>query len=304
MFYRLKDRFHRLYFAQACREVYATAPLAPKTNQPIALLTQLQHKDVILFLVAVKSLARFVPLREVLILNDGTLTQRDEKLLAHHLPHAQFFPITQFRHPRCPYSGCWERLLAIVHFNLDRYVIQLDSDTVARGPLPEVCQNIESQTAFVLGTYDGQKIEPMRVCSERVQKKHSNAQSLHVQLASEAAFSQLQEADKLKYARGCAGFCGLPKGTANLDFIVRFSQAMEAILGTKWHAWGSEQVMTNVLIANAPKATVLPHPDYSDCVKMTENTRFIHFVGTCRFRGGRYAKEARRVIAELKRHAG
>lgn len=304
MFYRLKDRFHRLYFAQACREVYSTAPLTPKTDQPIALLTQLQHKDVILFLVAVKSLARFVPLREVLILNDGTLTQKDEKLLAHHLPHAQFFPIDRFRHHCCPRGGTWERLLGIAHFNQDRYVIQLDSDTLTRAPVPEIGQHLKHNTAFILGTWDKQEIEPMRTCCERVQRNHPNSQTLHVQLAAEASFSSLEGVDTLKYARGCSGFCGFPKGTANLDFIVRFSQAMEAILGAKWHAWGSEQVMTNVLIANAPKATVLPHPDYSDCVKMTENTRFIHFVGTCRFRGGRYAKEARRVIAKLKRYAG
>lgn len=304
MFYRLKDRFQRFWFTQACRKIYATPPLASQTDQLIAVLTQLQHKDVLLFLIAAKSLARFIPLREVLILNDGSLTPQDEKLLAYHLPHAQFFPITQFRHPRCPYGGCWERLLAIAHFNHNRYVIQLDSDTLTRGPLPEVCQNIATNTAFVLGTWDRQEIEPMRLCSERVQKKHPKAQSLHVQLAAESAFSQLKEVDKLRYARGCAGFCGFPQGTANLSFIIQFSQAMEKLLGAKWHAWGSEQVMTNVVVANAPKAMVLPHPDYSDCIKMRKNTRFIHFVGTCRFRGGRYAKEARQVIAELNRHAG
>ncbi|MFN3919401.1 MAG: glycosyltransferase family A protein [Methylohalobius sp.] len=303
MLYRLKDRFHRFCFAQACREVYSTAPLALKADQPIALLTQLQHKDVLLFLIALKSLARFVLLREVLVLNDGSLTQQDQETLKKHTL-AQIFPIDRFRHPRCPRGGTWERLLAIAHFNQDRYVIQLDSDTLTRAPVPEVGQHLEHNTAFILGTWDKQEIEPMRTCCERVQKNHPNPQTLHVQLAAEAGFSGLKAVDELKYVRGCSGFCGFPKGTVNLDFIVHFSQAMEAILGAKWHAWGSEQVMTNVLIANAPKAAVLPHPDYSDCIKMKENTRFIHFIGTCRFRGGKYAKEARQAIAELKRHAG
>jgi hypothetical protein len=48
--------------------------------------------------------------------------------------------------------------------------------------------------------------------------------------------------------------------------------------------------MSNLLVANFPNTEVLPHPDYSDCEKMQPGrTRFVHFIGTCRFRGGHYA---------------
>lgn len=298
--FKLKDRLYRLRFARACQRIYATPPLTPQTDQPVAVLTQLQHKDVLLFLIATKSFARQVPLREVFILNDGSLTRQDQALLKHHLPHARLLSIAAFSHPSCPRGGAWERLLAIAQFSQGFYLIQLDSDTLTRASLPEVCQAIETGTAFVLGTYDRQEIEPMRLVSERVRSKHPNAPSHHVQLAAEAAFAELEAVDQLQYVRGCSGFCGFPPGTVKLEFILEFSQAMARLLGPKWQQWGSEQVMSNVVVANAPRACVLPHPDYSNCDKMTETTRFVHFIGSCRFQGGRYAREASRLIAELE----
>ncbi len=300
MFYRLKALGYRAHFALACRRIYATSPIALDTQKPVMVLTQLQHKDVLLYLTAIKSFAKQVELGKVVIIDDGSLSAKDKKQLAAHLPGVSIFPLSRFRHPACPQGGCWERLLAIARFSQDHYVIQLDSDTLTRGPLPEVRQHIASDTAFVLGTWDGQTIEPMSLCAKRVQAKHPDAKALHVQLAAEAAFTHLEGCDALRYVRGCAGFCGFPAGSIDLDFIVCFSQAMDKLLGPKWHQWGSEQVMSNVLVANVPKAQVLPHPDYSDCAKMQDSTRFIHFVGSCRFARGRYAREARQVIAHLE----
>ncbi len=298
MFYRVKERLRRSYFAWRTREIYATPPL--ELSQGPLVLSQLCHKDVGLYLIALKSFARQVPLGQVAILDDGSLSSSDRELLKAHIPKVQIYSVFEFRHPACPQGGCWERLLAISRLNQDAYVIQLDSDTLTRGPLPEVVQHIKGNTSFVLGTWDRQEIEPMRIASERVQKRYPNAQTLHVQLACEAAFTGLSAVDELKYARGCSGFCGFAPGVADLNLIASFSQEMEQLLRSKWHQWGSEQVMVNVLVANAPKAKVLPHPDYSDCFKMTETTRFIHFIGPCRFRGGRYAEEARKVIANLR----
>lgn len=300
MFYRLTERLGRFYFRQRTRAVHATPPISLTEAGPLV-LTQLQHKDLGLYLVAIKSFASQVLPGAVVILDDGSLTPKDHALLTRHIPKAQILPIARFRHPSCPQGGTWERLLAIARFAQDRYLIQLDADTLTLGPLPEVRQAIASDTAFVLGTWDRQTIEPMRAHAERVSGRHPNAASLHVQLAAEAAFRHLPEVDRLKYVRGCSGFCGFPAGSVELGFIVRFSQAMAQLLGARWHEWGSEQVTSNVVVANAPKAMVLPHPEYSDCLKMTETTRFIHFIGSCRFRGGRYASTARQVLADLRR---
>lgn len=68
------------------------------------------------------------------------------------------------------------------------------------------------------------------------------------------------------------------------------SAQMQRFIGDKWYEWGSEQVMSNLIVSNQPDAQILPHPDYADCHRMRPNaTRFVHFMGTCRFRGGRYA---------------
>ena len=77
---------------------------------------------------------------------------------------------------------------------------------------------------------------------------------------------------------------------------------MEKEIGAKWHRWGSEQVMSNIVIANLEKAEVLPHPKYSDCKKMKfPDTCFIHFIGDCRFRHSIYAKLATNEIRKLNK---
>ncbi|BCX82104.1 hypothetical protein MIT9_P1688 [Methylomarinovum caldicuralii] len=300
MLYRLKTTAGRTHFAWACRKIYATPPLDTRNALPVTVVTQLRHCDVILYLVAIKSFASRVPFREAIILDDGSLTPRDRQTIGHHIPHSRTIPITRFRDPACPAGGAWERLLAIAEFSRDRYVIQLDSDTLTRAPLEEVCNHIDSNTAFVIGTWDRQGIETMRACSERVQQRVSSLECAHVQLAAEAAFIRLPRVDELNYVRGCAGFAGFPAGSIERGFISEFSQAMESLLGSKWHEWGSEQVMSNVVIANLPEARVLPHPKYTDCSKMTPDTHFIHFVGSCRFKNGRYARLGAETIRNLR----
>jgi len=299
MFYSLKDRLNRYHFAWVCRQVYDTPPVRMDSESPVAVLTQLQHKDVILFLVAIKSFAYHVALREAIILDDGSLTSHDHAILSHHIPHSQILPITQFRDAACPQGGTWERLLAIAELSRNRYVIQLDSDTLTRAPLEEVSEYIQHDTPFVIGTWDRQEIEPMRVCSERAQERVGEISDPHVQLAAEAAFASLPEVDNLNYVRGCSGFAGFPASSVERDFITTFCREMEKLLGTKWQRWGSEQVMSNVLVANIPEAKVLPHPKYSDCSKMNNKTHFIHFVGSCRFKDGIYASMVRDKLLSL-----
>ena len=75
---------------------------------------------------------------------------------------------------------------------------------------------------------------------------------------------------------------------------------MWSAIGDKWAEWGSEQVMSNIVVANIPNAIVLPHPKYADCHKMKADvTEFIHFIGSCRFDGGNYGRLAAQVIATL-----
>lgn len=297
MFYQLRDKLNRLNFSFACKKIYGTPPVLAKTDEPIAVLTLLQHKDVLLFLIAIKSFTKQVAIRKVIIINDGTLTQNDLETLKKHIPIVEIRDANEFSNNACPKGGCWERLLAIAHYVKEYYVIQLDSDTLTLSEIPEVKQQIATQTAFVIGTWDNQTIEPMNICSERVRKNVTLTPESHVQMLAEANFNKIDNVDSLNYVRGCAGFTGFPKDSFADSFVVEISQKIENILGKKWHDWGSEQVMSNIVVANINKSSVLPHPKYCDCTKIKPGTtNFIHFIGECRFQKKNYQNFAKEII--------
>ena len=301
MFYRLKDRMRRMRFAGECKAVLQSAPVALDASSNLALLSQLQHKDVLMFLLALKSFTRHIKPRAVFVVNDGSLSTADRALLTDHVPHLTVLELPAFRSPSCPSGGTWERLLAISSLVNDHYVIQLDSDTLTLGPIDEVRECIRREVAFALGTWDNQKIETMRERSETARKLHAG-QTGHVQVVAEAHFDRLPEFDSLRYVRGCSGFAGFARKSFTREYVERISGQMQAAIGGKWREWGSEQVMSNIVLANIPNAIVLPHPKYADCQKMRPDvTKFIHFIGSCRFDGGTYARLGAEVIGALPR---
>ena len=301
MLYRYRDQWRRLKFDLACRNVYRTAPADVAADGPLALFTQMQHKDLTMGLAAFKTFARQVPAQAYYVLNDGSLSDDDKAKLRAHLPGLHIFERQNVANGHCPQGGCWERLLCIADLSTRHYVIQLDADTLTLGDLPEVCAKVAQNASFAIGTWDNQEIESM---SYRVEKARAvQAQTsgrTHVQVEAEACFDVLENYAAMKYLRGCAGFSGFARGSVSRDFIQDVSRQMEKALGTRWHEWGSEQVMSNIVVANGPGASALPHPEYCDCTRMRAGrTRFVHFIGSCRFDGGVYANLARRAIESL-----
>ena len=300
MFYRLKDRLKRQQFNQQAKAILKTSPVVTTSSATTSVLTQLQHKDVLMFLVAIKSFAKQIPINKVFILSDGTLTNKDKAQLNKNITSVEFIELNEVQNDNCPRGACWERLLAIAERNANNYIVQLDSDTVTLGTLNEVVELIRENRSFVIGTWDGQEIEPMRTNAERVIKNVKPTPDAHVQMVAEAAFIELPNCDDLHYVRGCAGFSGFAKGSINPDFIENISSSMEKQIGQKWHEWGSEQVMSNIVVANTPNAAVLPHPKYCDCTKINATeTHFIHYVGSCRFTTDHYANTVTNTIASL-----
>jgi hypothetical protein len=299
MFYQLKDRVRRYRFAGACKGVLRAAPAALDASSNLVVLSQVQHKDVLLLLLAVKSFARQVRPREICVLNDGSLSANDRAVLREHLPGVNLLELAEFRSAICPRGGTWERLLAIASLVRDHYVIQLDSDTLTIGSIEEVRHCIERQAAFALGTWNNQRIETMRERCETATKLAHQTDS-HVQVVAEANLDKLDDFESLRYVRGCSGFAGFARQSFTREFVEAISGQMQAAIGAKWSEWGSEQVMSNIVIANVPNAIVLPHPKYADCHKMQAGvTEFIHFIGSCRFDGGNYARLGAQVIARL-----
>ena len=88
------------------------------------------------------------------------------------------------------------------------------------------------------------------------------------------------------------------------DDLVHFSNCMAGKIGTqRWSAWGTEQITSNYLVANAAGTHVLPYPEYGTPDVMTSDTVFIHFIGSLRFVSDRYEKTSRKVIGQMKESA-
>lgn len=299
MFYSLKDKIRRKWFASQCKGILQTPPITLENNSNLAVLSQLQHKDVLMFLLALKSFSREMPIGHVYLLNDGSLTTSDITLLQAHVPGLTFFELKDFQGTSCPRGGCWERLLAIAELVKKYYVIQLDSDTLTVGAVPELVDFVKQGVAFTIGTWDNQTIETMEERCTTAKTRTPDASS-HIQLMAEASFDKLKSYKTLNYVRGCAGFAGFPQNSFTKDFVEGISSEMQEVIGSKWSEWGSEQVMSNIVVANIANATVLPHPKYSDCQKMKlPQTVFIHFIGSCRFNTGTYANLGKNIIKQL-----
>lgn len=299
MFYKQVNQIQRWLFAQKVQGVLKTSPLDQGDSSAPLVLSQLQHKDVLMYLAAVKSFARQLLPAEVHVVDDGSLTDDDHALLKRHIPAIRFHELAECRDPGLPQGGTWERLIAIARLSQDRYVIQLDSDTLTLSPIGEIESAVRQGQSFSIGTWDRQEIEP---AIERAQTAQSRLDGTlpHIQLLAEANFDRFQDAAPLKYVRGCSGFSGFAPGAGKLEFMRSLSGQMQALVGERWLEWGSEQVMSNLVVANQPAAMILPHPDYADCEKMKPGTtRFVHFIGTCRFRGGRYAQLVNQMIAQI-----
>lgn len=301
MLFNLKNQLSRALFKISIGGILKTKPIDTSLDHSFALLTQLQHKDVLLAIVAFKSFIRQIPVGSVYVLNDGSLTDHDINLLKKHLPAIKLLAMKNAHSKQCPKGGCWERLLSIANLVKDHYVIQLDSDTLTLDNIPEISECIKNNQSFVIGTWDDQDFESMPFRQGKAAALISKSElQQHIQLSAEANFNKLQRFETLKYVRGCAGFTGFAKGSFDKGFVEEISAQMSKALGERWNEWGSEQVMSNIVVANSPNVRVLPHPKYCDCTRIQPGkTVFIHFIGSCRFTKGIYSKLARKVIANL-----
>jgi hypothetical protein len=295
MLYRLRRKLARDRFQRQCRAVRATPPLQP-IAAPLTILSMVSHVDVIMYLIAIKSLYRRLGRGKVLIVDDGSLTDVDRQLLVEHLGDPRIVALDTLDTGRCPRGGTWERLVLILELcAAGDYVIQLDSDTLAQAPLDEVAACVAANRAFTLGTRMGSAICTLREAADRI----AGLDGDHVQMVAERAFATLPDADRRHYVRGSSGFAGFARdGFARAD-LEAFSLEMRERLGERWTQWGTEQVSSNYAVANSPGAQVLPYPKYAcfDLRMDPQASAFLHFIGTHRFDRGVYASLANQVMA-------
>jgi len=300
MLFRAKRALGRAWFDYNCRALLRTPPLFPSDNS-FTLVSMLCHGEVIMYLLAVKSFCKKLGRNpKIVILDDGTLAKSDCATIRTHLPDVQIVHIDEIISTQCPKGNCWERILLISDLVKDSYVVQLDSDTLTLGSIDEIAQCIDADRSFTLlgdGSYPG--IESMLQACER----YKSTRGSMVQAVCERSFDQLQDSSSLMYVRGNAAFTGFAKGSIDRKKIEWYSELMRSIAGDKWDEWGSEQVMSNILIANTQDACALEFPKHLSYWAhpsiLYGDASFIHFIGPYRFSNGLYINSAKKVIATL-----
>lgn len=294
---RLRNKLDRSSFNRRCIGVFDTPAVACDPTSRVVLVSQLYHPDITMYLLAAKSFSRFVRPREVVIVDDG-LTEQDKVELQKHFAALRIVRTADVNVGACPRRGCWERFLTLSEESRGNYVIQLDSDTLTLARPAEVLDCIDSDRGFTLGTSSGLDFVGVSDAARHARQFNSD----HVQSVAERSLDRIENASARRYVRGCAGFAGFAPGALPRDGIERFSREMQGLVGErKWCEWGSEQVASNYMVANAPGAIVLPvhrYPFWMPGID-TRSTVFVHFFGTFRFQGGMYLDASRRIIKEL-----
>lgn len=298
MFSTQRTRLKKKWFNFRTRNIFHTKKVLCDPTSNVLILSQLHAPDLNMYMLAAKSFARFIKPLEFVIVDDG-LTSSDRQILSNHFERIRFVPTTKVESSACPKGGCWERLLSIAKLSADHYVIQLDADTLTLSAPDEVERCIAENRSFTLGTSTGQEITTLAKASEFARQHPSE----HVQIQAEIAIEHYPENEGLHYVRGCAGFAGFSRGLLSVKKVEAFSTNMSSLIGKeKWSGWGSEQVASNYLIANAPDPLVLPlrgYPFWAPRVD-TSQCKFIHFVGTYRFYQGKYRRLAESIIKHLR----
>lgn len=292
----LKERFNKLLFNRVVNGVLATPPLRPGRNDFTA-LSMVHHRDVVSYLLAIKSFAAHTQPARVVVVADPTLDEADRHLLRRHVPHLQILEAASYRRPALPVGGCWERLSAISTLNADSAIVQVDADTVTNGPLDEVVQAATGGSSFVLRSEAGVEITTLDAAAQRGRQLLAGSQ--HIQALTEAAFDKLPNASSYRYTRGCAGFTGFGRGAINAQKLDEVSSALRGLHGKRWDDWGSEQVTSNLLAASAPGAFMLPHPRYCNADSQSAETRLTHYIGYARFTSRSYERHAVQAIRQL-----
>lgn len=299
---KVREQLHR----REARAVLDTPPAIPR-DDGVILFSMIGTRVLLPYLVAAKSLHGQLGRGRFAILDDGTLTEGDKAILARHLGDPEIRHIASVDVGPCPHGGTWERLLTLLELRRDAYVIQLDSDTVTLGPVPEIAKAIGQGRSFTLrGDADSELLPLPEVAVRTPPQFHRDRPDAHVQGAIESVMDEvaIPGREGLRYIRGCSGFAGFAPAASGRGLAEQFSVAAEKLLGAeRWAQWGSEQVTSNFVIANEPDPLPLPYDRYLNFwdEPVPADAAFAHFIGTYRFHRGAYREATRRAIEALRR---
>lgn len=297
---RVRKDYYQWRYLRATQAVLLTAPLEAG-QLPFTLLSMVHRRDVLSYLVAVKSFCTYASPIRIVVVCDPSITSDDRATLQSHVPHVELVSADDFAHPDIPRGGCWERLFAISKYVENNYIVQLDADTITDQPIPEVLAAIEQSKGFVLGEEPDQTILSLKTTSHNAKARLKFRP--HIQTYSEVAMAEVGLSPTAQYVRGCAGFTGFPQTNTMRTDLLNFSRRMKTHFGEAWTSWGTEQVTSNFLVANMLGTAVLPFPKYGTPDVRIPETAFLHFIGSLRFINSKYQEQSASVIMRLPSRA-
>ncbi|GER04842.1 hypothetical protein JCM17846_25240 [Iodidimonas nitroreducens] len=186
MFYNLRTKLKKRRFAYQARKILKTKPLKP-VKAPLAIVSNLRHDDLLMYLVAIKSLYHRLQKGSITVINDGTLTEDDKALLKAQLGEVNILEGRSIDTGSCPDYIAWRGLKTIIDLSRDHYVIKLDSDVVVLDDLPLVMKCIEDNRSFVLGSFDCEEVWSAAYAADHAQ----GYQSDHTQILAERSLAHL-----------------------------------------------------------------------------------------------------------------
>jgi len=299
------NRVKRFSFDRAARGILKTPRVRAKDDGCV-IVSLVSHRDLWMYLVSAKSFAHFFQQGRFVVINDGSLTEGDMRILREQIPEIEIKQIGDISNTCCPKGGCWERLLCVSDYVKDHYVIVLDADMLTQREIPEIKCCVQQNQSFIMGLKRGQNIQPMKdVWGEEV--------SLHGKLPLDTVdrlqnvfdtnMDMIRGFENFKYLKGSGGFNGFAKGSFVRADVEKFSQSMTAVFGKRWNDWGTEQIAVCFLIANSQKACILPYPKYAIYYANSKvdymGASVLHFVGMSRFKNGFYKGRAVKIIRIL-----
>lgn len=300
MFFNLQRSHSAATFGRQIGRIFDTDPLR-LSSEGITVVSMVRTSDLAPYLLALKSFCTCIEANKIVAIIDHDAPSEFIRLLTWHIPGIELVEMESIPVGACQRGGTWERLLYIVDRSEHEYVIQIDADTLTIGSdLAEVRVSIAENRSFTLGggpAGSGQQIVPMHAAAASVDFK-----SNYVGIVLQRRLCEYPGGETLRYVRGSSGFAGFARGGIGRQRIEEFHAHMADLLGERRREWGTEQCASNFAIANTPGAIVLPWPTYANFQphrRLTNATHFLHFLGTVRYRNGRYASLGRRAIDRI-----
>lgn len=298
---RWRTKIEATRHAEAITGILKTPPIVPKQDG-VVLFSMIGTAVLLPYLVAVKSLWGQLERGRVAILDDGTLTAQDRAILAHHCGDPEIMRIQDVMLGEFPKGGTWERLLTILDRRTSEYWIQLDSDTVTLGPVPEVAEAIARNRSFLFLGEAESAVGPLPLREFHRLFYADGREHEHVQSRIEDGMGTVDAARGWRYVRGCSGFAGFAAMGAGRGLASAFLAEMKRMIGEDdVSVWGTEQVTSNFVLANESSPAVLPYDRYCNywARDWGADTSFVHFIGTHRHHDGAYIRASLEAIERL-----